>query len=336
MCSIKFISNTKGKLIDTIKDVFDWAENIDIAVAYLKTSGYNLIKDKLNIKKARIIVGFDFCLTDTDPLIDILKKGHLCKIYKTPMSNDERSYHPKIYVAKKENEVRVVIGSSNLTNGGLYSNVEGNVLLCGDRSEHAVKGILEFFEEKWNSASSVALNKELISEYANMKSEYDAHIKRIHSKPSFVSKKYKISSKGISLIICLTKGHDRGDIYNRLVAVPIGAKKIAFDNIKKGTRLFIYYIGEGISKVVEALDKPYIDHTVIDEWKDGRPETYPVRVQTKLLHHFSSSIKLGKLRDLGVCRVDTDTKIVAYHLRSSLMPISDNDGDTIEQLLSQQ
>ena len=251
------------------------------------------------------------------------------------MSDDEKSYHPKIYIAKRKNEVRILIGSSNLTNGGLYSNIEGNILLSGNVDEPVISDVLEFFEEKWKSSLSKNLDNYLLNEYADLKSEYEKHTKQIHSKPSFVSKKDNISSRGNSVIICMSREHDMGNMYNKLVGVPIRAKKLAFENIKKGTRLFIYYIGHGISKVAEALGKPYLDNTVINEWKDGLPETYPVRVKTKLLHHYSTSIKMGKLQELGVCRVDTGTKIVGYHLQSSVIPISDNDGDTIEDELNQ-
>jgi len=335
MALVKFIGNTKEKMVDNIRDICGWGENIAIAVAYLKSSGYNSIKNTLLGKNIRILVGFDFWLTDVEPLRKILKEGYLCKIYKTPMSDDEKSYHPKIYIAKRKNEVRILIGSSNLTNGGLYSNIEGNILLSGNVDEPVISDVLEFFEEKWKSSLSKNLDNYLLNEYADLKSEYEKHTKQIHSKPSFVSKKDNISSRGNSVIICMSREHDMDNMYNKLVGVPIRAKKLAFENIKKGTRLFIYYIGHGISKVAEALGKPYLDNTVINEWKDGLPETYPVRVKTKLLHHYSTSIKMGKLQELGVCRVDTGTKIVGYHLQSSVIPISDNDGDTIEDELNQ-
>ena len=38
------------------------------------------------------------------------------------MTNEERSYHPKLYIAKKGNEIKIIIGSSNLTNRGFSSN----------------------------------------------------------------------------------------------------------------------------------------------------------------------------------------------------------------------
>jgi len=282
MVSIKFISNTAEKLVGNINQLFTWAEEIDISVAYCKTDAYNLVSKSFNGKKIRLLLGLDFCLTDVQPLRDILTKGYPCKIYKTPMTNDEKSYHPKIYIAKRKNEGRVVIGSSNLTNGGLYSNVEGNILLSGDTSEQGISEVLDFFENKWNSPLAKVINVDLINEYSTLKKKYEEHTKPVYSDPSFVSDKEKISSTGNSVIVCMTKAHDQGDIYNKLVGVPIGAKKIAFENIKKGTRLFIYYKGIGISKVVEALDKPYIDNTPVNEWIDGLPETYPVRIKTRL------------------------------------------------------
>lgn len=40
------------------------------------------------------------------------------------------SFHPKIYIFQKGNEIKeIIIGSSNFTNGGLFTNYEGNVSL---------------------------------------------------------------------------------------------------------------------------------------------------------------------------------------------------------------
>ena len=61
-------------------------------------------------------------MTDSKSLEDIFREGFSCKIYHTPMTNEERSYHPKLYIAKKGNEIKIIIGSSNLTNRGFSSN----------------------------------------------------------------------------------------------------------------------------------------------------------------------------------------------------------------------
>jgi HKD family nuclease len=334
MISIRFISNTNEKLANNINQLFEWAEEIDIAVAYLKTGAFDFIKGLLSGKKVRILLGFDFCLTDVEPLRDILDKGYPCKVYRTPMTSDERSYHPKIYIAKKKNEIRAIIGSSNMTRGGLSSNIEGNILLSADKTESCISEILDFFEQKWRSSLAHDINIDLINEYAALQMEYKRHIERLHLKSSFVSKRDKISSKGNSVIVCMTKDHDRNDVYDRLVGVPIRAKKVAFENIRKNTRVFIYYLGSGISKAVEATDEPYIDFSIVNEWRDGFPETYPVRVRTQPLHHYVSSVKFDKLQDMDICRVDTGKRLVYLHLRSSVIPISDNDGDSIEKELS--
>ena len=57
---MNFITNSKEKLIDRIKGIFSWAEEIDIAVAYVKTAGYNLVKNSLKNKKIRLLLELDF------------------------------------------------------------------------------------------------------------------------------------------------------------------------------------------------------------------------------------------------------------------------------------
>ena len=56
----------------------------------------------------------------------------------------------------------------------------------------------------------------------------------------------------------MTLEHDKNDVYNRLIGVPDGpgnaTRKRFFTWVKKGTRIFIYYKGIGIKKIVEVID----------------------------------------------------------------------------------
>ena len=80
MALSKFISNETEKVVSNIDDVFAWAEEIDISVAYCRTNAYNLVKKSFNAKKVRLLLGLDFCLTDVHPLRDILSNGYPCRI----------------------------------------------------------------------------------------------------------------------------------------------------------------------------------------------------------------------------------------------------------------
>lgn len=144
----------------------------------------------------------------------------------------------------------------------------------------------------------------------------------------------KSSKLGNSVIVTMSKPHDFGNIYNRLIGVPERHDTAARRWIEPGTRIFIYYMQHGIQKIVTALDYPFLSQEVIPEWKDGLPERYPVRVRTKFKHQSRSRIvDFSRLKTLGVRHAGTNTLIVPFHLTNCIMPISDEAGDKIEEEL---
>lgn len=144
----------------------------------------------------------------------------------------------------------------------------------------------------------------------------------------------KATTRGNSVIVTMSKSHDFGNIYNRLIGVPERHDTVARKWIAPGTRIFIYYMKIGIQKIVEAVDFPFLSREVIPEWKDGLPETYPVRVKTRFKHQSRMRVvDFARLQQLGVRHAETHTLIVPFHLTNSIMPISDDAGDKIEEEL---
>jgi HKD family nuclease len=93
-------------------------------VAFLKNSGINsilhLIKDK-----AIFYVGTDHYITEPTALKKLIRANHKVYLVKKTKS----TFHPKIYYSAKGNKISILTGSSNLTGGGLESNLEVSVLL---------------------------------------------------------------------------------------------------------------------------------------------------------------------------------------------------------------
>ena len=138
----------------------------------------------------------------------------------------------------------------------------------------------------------------------------------------------------------MTLEHDRNDIYDRLIGVPDGphnATKNRFLKwVRKGTRIFVYYKGIGIAKIVEAITEPFRDENIVDEWRDGylsKGETYPNRAKTKSVEKFLQPLSLEELRDLNIKRMETNNIISTGHLQQTVVPITNADGDLIEREL---
>lgn len=106
-----------------------WTE-FRAAVAFAKRSGTQHLRDPLSEFDARaatrLSVGIDLLGTSTEALQDLLgsiTNGSLWVFHNAVPS----TFHPKIYVFKNENRADVVVGSGNLTEGGLFTNYEASL-----------------------------------------------------------------------------------------------------------------------------------------------------------------------------------------------------------------
>ena len=142
------------KIIETLLgDDFD---NFYFIVAFAKKSGVSKIQHALrtfsdgggNIEG---VVGIDSKGTSIEGLQLLLELTDNLYIYH----DYDRSFHPKIYIFKKEGVgAKVWIGSSNLTNGGLFNNYEIDIELNFDLMDNGdielfaqIEGIFENYKD---------------------------------------------------------------------------------------------------------------------------------------------------------------------------------------------
>jgi len=133
-----FVDNNKVKLSNILDKMFLSSRQVKVAVAFAKYSGVQLIESSLNKcldKGGRVefIVGLDFRTTDARSLrtlsaISKIKPAFNIFCYSDPSDNTS-AYHPKLYLFETETLLKSIIGSSNLTLGGLLENIEVNVVL---------------------------------------------------------------------------------------------------------------------------------------------------------------------------------------------------------------
>ena len=139
---IQILANPNYPLAEVIKNELFESRKVNIAVAFLRKSGIDQIYNALdyaltkNNAKIEIIVGLDFKTTDYNALIALeeIKSKYTGFIYycfgdKRDKFND-LIFHPKIYLFSNSipEKYTSIIGSSNLTFGGLSSNFEVNVV----------------------------------------------------------------------------------------------------------------------------------------------------------------------------------------------------------------
>lgn len=79
-----------------------------------------------NFKNLNLIVGVDLEGTSKEALEEILALNINGYIF---YQKEQPVFHPKIYLFEGAKEFKIIIGSSNLTRGGLFTNVESSVLI---------------------------------------------------------------------------------------------------------------------------------------------------------------------------------------------------------------
>lgn len=86
----------------------------------------HILKAKSNNIKIKIILGIDQKCTSKEALEEVLSWGVDSYIYYTLNTN---IFHPKVYLFENSDYYTLIVGSSNLTEGGLVRNVECSLLV---------------------------------------------------------------------------------------------------------------------------------------------------------------------------------------------------------------
>ena len=133
--------NLGDYLISCLEDAdFDIA---NIIVAFAKNSGVLRLKPALEQFKARgaeinIFVGIDLDGTSYEALISLSKLAD--KLYVVHTESDQ-TFHSKVYNFKQKDRYIVVVGSNNLTAGGLWTNLESCSIEQLDLSEQSDRSV---------------------------------------------------------------------------------------------------------------------------------------------------------------------------------------------------
>jgi HKD family nuclease len=129
------------------------------AIAFVKRSGTKHIAEALSAFSKRgsvnVSIGIDSGGTSAEGLQDLIEAvspaGKLWVFHNANTS----TFHPKIYLFKSADAAELVVGSGNLTEGGLFTNYEAAVRLVLDLAAPADRELLANVEEvldKWSSA----------------------------------------------------------------------------------------------------------------------------------------------------------------------------------------
>lgn len=145
------VRNDNNEHAKILRKMLNGAQDVYIAVAFLKCSGLKLIKDSIedilgDNGYVNIIIGLDLYVTEPNALyelFDLCQTKHRLKVYLYSSKNS--IFHPKMYASRRNNKSSVLVGSANLTSGGLSSNVEASIYSKND--ELLFEECKEFFSD---------------------------------------------------------------------------------------------------------------------------------------------------------------------------------------------
>ena len=163
---------------------FQGANEIWIAVAFLKTSGLKLIFDEIKNAvsrdaKIKIIVGTDFFITEPDAIRSLLDLflGNENTTLSFAVQKRNAAFHPKLYCFMTKEQATLITGSSNLTNGGLIDNTELCSVITTSMDDDAFLSIRSYIEGLHNPDMSRIVTPLILERYATDYRKYQKQVK---------------------------------------------------------------------------------------------------------------------------------------------------------------
>ena len=112
------------------REVFtlDELQAATISTAFMTASGLSLLQGVLEpiADRTRLFVGIRNGVTTVQSIQKALEIG--CETYMVDTGSRQRIFHPKMYYSRSAARAKLLLGSANLTMGGLRTNIEASVM----------------------------------------------------------------------------------------------------------------------------------------------------------------------------------------------------------------
>lgn len=228
---IQIVDNRQTKLVNYIRPVIAQSIECRIAVAFISKDGISCIEEALRqcLQKGgyvELLVGLDLIGTDPDSLWalhDMSKTESHMSWYCLSKVGKSSIYHPKLYIMQTDNTVTLVIGSSNLTKGGLDTNIEANALIQASPFEEIVSDTYSAYNALKNLPERITPDQEYLSLYEELYGLHKKHDRRLRQNKLFEQISSRLQEKAATLPKPIITSRD---LY--------GWQKLVFDKLPSG------------------------------------------------------------------------------------------------------
>jgi HKD family nuclease len=161
--------------VDQLDDVDPFWDTLDIAVAWVRVSGMAYLSDRLanflrHGGQLSVIVGIDIQNTTRQGLQALLDLEQYGRCETFVYHNEAGGvFHPKLYLFRNEEEARLIVGSNNITQSGLYVNVEAGLQVDTDVNATVVAQTLDALSS-WKDTTgrlAVRLDQDFLARLSN-------------------------------------------------------------------------------------------------------------------------------------------------------------------------
>ena len=146
--------------LDIIKDQFQKACKVDLVISYVQQSGVGLLKGPIirmirNGFKVRLVCSFDMEITDPLAIKMLMDMGVEVKIHHPQRG----TLHAKQWMFESsDGKKNCIIGSANLSEAALRSNVETGILITSEHDQKSINQARNAFDFIWKNKDSTPIS----------------------------------------------------------------------------------------------------------------------------------------------------------------------------------
>ncbi|OBR95133.1 MULTISPECIES: DEAD/DEAH box helicase [Clostridium] len=166
------INSQEGNLLNELKRSLSECEKFYFSVAFINFSGLQLLLDSFKELEekgihGKILTSTYLNFTEPKALEKINKFSNIdLKIF---VATKEIGFHTKAYIFENKDEYKIIIGSSNITQRALKSNIEWNVRVISKKDDSFARYVLEEYLKLWEDTSIV--NEKFLDSYKSFINE---------------------------------------------------------------------------------------------------------------------------------------------------------------------
>ncbi|GEB77385.1 DUF3427 domain-containing protein [Sporolactobacillus inulinus] len=262
----KLITNSNGQtFLYELQQAFSTCEAFYFSVAFINYSGLQLLLDHLKELRERGVRGkimTSTYLNFTEPkALKRIKKFDNIEL-RVFEADQAKGFHSKVYLFQNQDTYTIMIGSSNMTQSALKSNVEWNVATVAKREAPFLKKVIHEYNALW--AQCTVADDLFLKKYERFIESLKAQVAAARE-PTFSSYGNSAMQKIVPNVMQhqaidnLERLRDHGET-RALVISATGTGKTymaAFDvqNVKPKTMLFIVHREEILRKAKETFER---------------------------------------------------------------------------------